>query len=281
MRHLCAGCRLPFNRQDAQLLCRFCDCGFQVGSFRARPCLTRYHSGCIIIGAPFTTHLMRAGGMTCPKDVATYEHYICEACIVWSILGRELTFRPADAVLIMLERARFVDLTHHWASGTLKNYQSKYRLIRDFGTDLDVPMLQPTALVRPPHGEAIKLMWAQERYSLFPLEWRQHNSPLVEPVKFGSIRGVRSAVSHFWIWDLLLTHPERLTLGYKDHPMLVEACSPTEEMAYTYFTDGMRRRIGDNPRPSAVLLLEHIVWFDRYYDREFAAAVTDDACIEA
>jgi hypothetical protein len=154
-------------------------------------------------------------------------------------------------------------------------------VIRDFGTDLDIHMLQPNALVIPPHSEAIKLMWAQERYSLFPSEWRQRNSPLAESVKFGSIRGVRSAASHFWIWDLLLTHPERLTFGYKDRPTLVKGCSPAKEISYTYFTDGMRRRIGDNPCPSAVLLLEHIVWIDRFYSREFAAAIRDDAHIEA
>jgi hypothetical protein len=62
--------------------------------------------------------------------------------------------------------------------------------------------------------------------------------------------------------------------------MLVEGCSPTEEILYTYFTDGMPRRIGGNPRPSAVLLLEHIVWIDRFYNREFAAAVADEARIE-
>jgi hypothetical protein len=187
MRHLCAGCRLPFDQQEVQFLCRFCDCGFEVSSFRACPCLTRYHSECISIGAPFTTHLMRSGGMTCPKDVAAYAHYICEACAVWSTLGRELAFRPADLVLLMLERAWFADLTNHWARGTLKTYQSKYKVIRDFGLDLDLPMLQLTALVRPPHGEAIKLMWAQERYSLFPSKWRQRNSPLVESVTFRSI----------------------------------------------------------------------------------------------
>jgi hypothetical protein len=181
----------------------------------------------------------------------------------------------------LVSDARFVDLTNHWARGTLKTYQSKYRVIRDFGTNLDIPMLQPTALVRPPHGKAIKLMWAQERYSLYPLEWRQRNSPLAESVKFGSIQGVRSVASHFWIWDLLLTHPERLTFGYKDRPTLVEGCSPTEEISYTCFTDGMRPRIGDNPRPWAVLLLEHILWIDRFYSREFAAAITDDARIEA
>jgi hypothetical protein len=218
--------------------------------------------------------------MNCPQDVAAYAHYICEACVVRSTLERELTSRCADTVLLMLERARFVDLTNHWARGTLKTYQSKYTVIQEFSTDLAVPMLQPTVLARPPHGEAIKLMWAQERYSLFPSEWRRRDSLLAESIKFGSIRGVRSAASHFWLWDLLLTHPEKLTLGFKDRPTIVEGCSPTDEISYTYFTDGMRRRLGDNPKPSAVLLLDHILWINRYYTRLYAAAPKDDIRIE-
>jgi hypothetical protein len=125
--------------------------------------------------------------MTCPKDVAAYAHYICEACVVRSTLERELTSRCAGTVLLMIERARFVDLTSHWAPGTLKTYQSKYTVLREFGTDLAVPMLQSTILAQPPHGEAIKLMWAQERYSLFPSEWRGRNSPLEDSIKFGLI----------------------------------------------------------------------------------------------
>jgi hypothetical protein len=101
---------------------------------------------------------MQAGGMTCPKDVAAYAHYLCEACVIWSTLERELTFHSANTELLMLERAWFINLTNHWARGTLKTYQSKYKVIQDFGTNLDILMLQPTALVRPPHGEAIKLM---------------------------------------------------------------------------------------------------------------------------
>jgi hypothetical protein len=113
--------------------------------------------------------------------------------------------------------------------------------------------------VYPPNGEAIPLMWAQERYSLYPAEWHHRESARLDSVKFGSILAIRLAASHFWMWDLLLAHPERLTLGFKDRPAVVEGCSPTDEVAYTFFTDSMKRRIGDNPQPSATLLLHHIL----------------------
>jgi hypothetical protein len=101
---------------------------------------------------------------------------------------------------------------------------------------------------------------------------------LTESVSFGSIQGAQSVASHYRIWDIPLIHPERLTLGYKDPPILVEGCSPTEEIAY--LTDGMQH-LGNNPCPLARLSLERIVWNDRYYTRESEAAVKDDACIEA
>jgi hypothetical protein len=74
------------------------------------------------------------------------------------------------------------------------------------------------------------------------------------------------------MWDLLLAHPERLTLGFKDCPVMVEGCSPTDEVAYTFFTDGMKRRIGDNPQPSATLLLHHILWINAYFERLYRSA---------
>jgi hypothetical protein len=119
-------------------------------------------------------------------------------------------------------------------------------------------------------------MWAQERYSLYPSEWHRRVSAKTDPVKFGSIRAIRLAASHFWIWDLLLAHPDRLTLGFKDHPVVVEGCSPTDEAAYTFFTDRMRRRIGDNLQPSAALLLYHILWINAYFERIHHSADDDN-----
>jgi hypothetical protein len=63
---------------------------------------------------------------------------------------------------------------------------------------------------------------------------------------------------------------------------VVSGCSPTDEIAYTYFTDGMRRRVGDDPKPSAVLLLHHIIWMEKHFKALFANAVERcgrvDAC---
>jgi hypothetical protein len=95
----------------------------------ARPCHTRYQPECIRIGLPFTTRLPKDGGLACPKDLAALTDYICEACAVRSVLGRELSRNPADLVLLILDRARFIDLMNHWARGTLQTYQSKFNVL--------------------------------------------------------------------------------------------------------------------------------------------------------
>jgi hypothetical protein len=127
-------------------------------AFVTRPCHTCYHPKCIRIGLPFTTWLPKDGSLACPKDLAALTHYICEACVVRSVLGQELSRNPADLVLLMLELARFIDLMNHWARGTLQTYQSKFNVLRDFETDLLVPTLTPTPLLQLPHSDAIKLM---------------------------------------------------------------------------------------------------------------------------
>jgi hypothetical protein len=108
-------------------------------------------------------------------------------------------------------------------------------------------------------------MWAQERYSLYPAEWRKRHSLLEETVKFGTICGIHSAASHFWILDMLQTKADRFTFGFKDQPLLVDACSPTDQVAYTFYTEGMRRRLGDHAKPSVVLTGKHMRWLERHY----------------
>jgi hypothetical protein len=133
----------------------------------------------------------------------------------------------------MLERALLIVTANQWAKGTLTTYQSKFRVISDFERSFRLPVLQPTGLRYPSNGPAIRLMWVQERYSLYPAEWSKKSSLLAESVKFSTVRGLCSAASHFCIWDLLHANPEKLTLGFKDRPTIVESCSPTDEVAYT------------------------------------------------
>jgi hypothetical protein len=109
-----------------------------------------------------------------------------------------------------------------------------------------------------------------------PRKIRKRHSLLEECIKFGTVRGIRSAASHFWTLDLLHNQAERFTLGFKDRPILVDECSPTDQAAYTFFTEGMRRRLGDHPQPSAVLTGAHMVrWLDNNYHQLFRTANTD------
>jgi hypothetical protein len=219
-------------------------------------------------------------GMFCLPNLAALRHFVCEACTVRAVVNRELSKRPTDLVLLMLERARLVDTTNHWSTGTIKTYQSKYRILQEFERTFELSVLHPTRLLSPLHGAAICLMWAQERYSLYPAEWRKKHRLTDEVVKYGTVRALRLAAAHFWVWDLLHTRPNRLTLGFRDKPTVVSGCSPTDEVAYTYFADGMRRRMGDHPKPSMVFLLSHAIWVSRYFESLFAQAVTLERQLE-
>jgi hypothetical protein len=192
------------------------------------------------MGPPLTTRLSNQQGMFCPKDLAGQMQFICEACTVRSVTGAELGFKPRDIVLVMLERARLIDTANNWSRNTLKAYQSKYNVILDFERDFEVQVLPQSIPRHPPNGPAIRLMWTQERYSMYPADWRRRQGLLEETIKFGTIRGMRSAASHFWTLDLLQSHADRFTFGFKDRPLIVETCSPTDQAAYTYFTEGMR-----------------------------------------
>jgi hypothetical protein len=124
-------------------------------------------------------------------------------------------------------------------------------------------------------------MWTQEWYMLFPLDWRRKNPLRKRNITFGTSQGLRSAASHFWILDLLYTHPEHLSTGFKDRPIYVERCSPTDELAYTYFTEGLRRRVGDHPNPSTVLQDHHIHWLNLYFQTLYQQGSTQQQRVDA
>jgi hypothetical protein len=266
------GCLRPLTEAEPQFKCQFCDTGFEVENFCARPCRTCYHIGCIQIGTPFTTRISNDAGLFCPQDLASQQQFICEACTVRSVLLEEIGFRPIYVVSMMLERARLVDTTNNWSKGALRTYKSKFNVLIDFKRDLKVRVVPYTHPSHPPNGPAIRLVWAQERYSLYPADWWKRNVMGEEAIKFGTVRALRSAASHFWSFDMLLSKGDQLTFGFKDRPQMVQACSPTDQVTYTYFTEGMRQRLGNHPKPSTVLTGRHMKWLDTYYRQLLANA---------
>jgi hypothetical protein len=156
----------------------------------------------------------------------------------------------------------------------MKQYKSKFNVLKQFEKDL-CPVFDHFRPDYPPRGPAIRLMWAQIRYSLYPSDWRQRHGQRDKTISFGTNRAMRSAASHYWLWDLLHAPDDKLTLGFKNRPLLVQGCSPTDEAAYTYFTDGFKRPVGNNPKPSAVLLLRHVLWLDTHYLSMYLGAASN------
>jgi hypothetical protein len=96
----------------------------------------------------------------------------------------------------------------------------------------------------------------------------------MQNIKFGTVRGIRSAASQYWSWDQLLNDPERTMADDKGRPIMVEGCSPTDELGYVFFTDGMRRRLGDHATPSVALLDQHVRWIDQHMQDLFQSTTT-------
>jgi hypothetical protein len=167
---------------------------------------------------------------------------------------------------------RLMDMAHNRAIGTHRAYQSKTRILRDFEESFGIPILQPTLLLHPPCSLSIPLMWAQERYSLYPARWKRSSNSPSSTVAFGSIRGLRSAASQFYALDLVTSNPDRIMMDAKSRPVVVQGCSPTNDLGYSHFTFGMKRRIGKHSQPSTALLERHVKWIDALVETQFRQA---------
>jgi hypothetical protein len=261
--------------------CRFSETGFVLKNVNYPPCATRYHSGCCRVGAPFTTRLKNDEGLILPDGISVLNNFICKACTVRAVCERQIERTPHDQALLMLERTHIIDLACHWSTGTYKQYKTKFNVIRAFEKVHNLSVLLPTSSESPPTNAAIPLMWVQEKYALSKPKWqRNKNSPL-STIKFATVRGIRSAASQYWSWDQLLNNPERLMTDDKGRPILVEGCSPTDELGYVFFTDGMRRRLGNHSVPSVALLDQHVRWIDRQMEELFQMATTSKRKQEA
>jgi hypothetical protein len=57
-------------------------------------------------------------------------------------------------------------------------------------------------------------------------------------------------------------------------PIKVDGCSPTDKLGYVFFTDGMRRRLGDHAVPFVALLDQHVRWIDKHMEAIYQGATT-------
>jgi hypothetical protein len=119
-------------------------------------------------------------------------------------------------------------------------------------------MLKPAERDVPPTSAAMPSMWVQEKCALTKPNWQRNQKTPVTNIKFATVRGIWSAACQHWSWDQLLNNPERLMTDEKGRLILVEGCSPTDELGCAFFTDGMQRCLGDNAVSLVALLALHV-----------------------
>jgi hypothetical protein len=222
------------------------------------------------VGAPFTTRRKADAGLSFPT-VSEWPNFICEACTVRAVLDRELR-GVNDWKLLCFERMRLIDMAHSWAVGTHAQYQHKLQALRKFERHFGVSLLRPTPIVAPPKGPEIILMWAQEQYSLRKSPRRGDGGDELT-LAFTTVRQLRSAVSQYAQWDLMVAHPGRLYMD-PSRRLMIQAGRFTDDASSTMFATGMSSRLGNEARPSVALLDRHVRWLNHDLDLRFRQAIS-------
>jgi hypothetical protein len=114
------GCEGYITPGDHSHFCLFREIGYELDGTFFTPCENQYHPECIKVGKPFNTRLVRATLGLQYRPAMNRFPFICEACIVRVLLGRDLTWTSGDMQLLVLERMRLIDMAHAWASSTLQ-----------------------------------------------------------------------------------------------------------------------------------------------------------------
>lgn len=167
---------------------------------------------------------------------------------------------------------RLLDLARHWATGTHSQYQARLRRITSFEHTFSLRILGSTILHVPPRDPLIPLMWLHEYESIRPPargRRGRHTDPDA-PRTFNTIRGFRSAVSYFLALDSVIRAP---STGVLDGSSFLHVSGRyTDSAIFSMFSSGLATRIGDEPKPSWILLVRHIQHLDEDLHLRYQAA---------
>jgi hypothetical protein len=131
--NICVGCEGYTTPGDHSRSCLFRKIGFELDGTSFSPCGNQYQPECITVRKPFKTRLVRATlGLQYPPAM-THFPFICEACTVRAVRGRELTWTSDNIQLLTPKRMRHIDMTHAWDSLTLKGTARYLGRLSNFG----------------------------------------------------------------------------------------------------------------------------------------------------
>ena len=271
---VCAGCKGRVDSTTAVVCC------FATRSFcnpqdphapPLRACGIAYHPTCIRVGEPFRSRHKDDTGLRYPA-AAALPGFVCEACTVRAILGRELTHTPDDRHLLCLERMQLIDAAHSWAPSTVQVYHSGIRRIQRFEQRHRVVALPKPHLVSPPISSAIPLMWSLQDYALQQPRGAHPSSG--DRMKYNTVRALRSAASFYYEGLMLLQHPaSALRDSHSNRPRLSTGRVPSDHLGFTHMAAGMARRLGTSSQPSKALRFEHVEWNQDFRATQYTRAL--------
>jgi hypothetical protein len=134
---------------DISQFCLFREIGYQLDGNFFTPCENQYRPECIKVVKPFKTRLVRATGLQYPPAMTRFP-FICEACTVIAVLGRELTWTSGNMQLLMLECMRLINMAHAWASSTLQGTARYLGRISTFGHKYGIELFPKAPITQPP-----------------------------------------------------------------------------------------------------------------------------------
>jgi hypothetical protein len=162
-----------------------------------------------------------------------------------------------------------------WAPSTLLQYNGKLSIVSKFGRLYGVQILAFTPMDAPPRSHAIPLQWAIQHYAIQPVRHSRRTDPGTDSatVSYGTVRGLRSAVSMFHRLDMQTSNPGQAYFDGNDRALIAVQVSPTDEMSSVLMNKGMRNRMGDSSRPAEALVESYVLFLDRSLDARFQAAI--------
>jgi hypothetical protein len=133
---------------------------------------------------------------------------------------------------------------------------------------LGVRVLTQSQLNWPPWGPEVALAWAQEQYSLWPVLGTWQWCLVL------SISSVAWHLNSLFAWDIMVSCPGSAVSDTKANHLLCIPCHITDNLSASLFAVSISAWIGNETKPSVVLLERHVKWLHSDLDQCNHAAIT-------
>jgi hypothetical protein len=142
-----------------------------------------------------------------PPPAMTRFPFICEACTIRAVLGKELTWTSGGIRFFIVERMRLIYMAPAWDSSTLHGTARYFGQLSKFWQKYGIEIFPKAPITQPPRSAVIPLLWGVLEYTL------KTYRKMGEGIKYNTARSLQSAASAYHLWEKMLQFPGHM---YRD-----------------------------------------------------------------